>query len=130
LSVEDLSPQLRAFIAAHITSVDQLEALLLLKSDPQKKWTDDEVSRRIYTSPAAVKQRLQSFVLQGLLSINRNNEYSFSPATPDLADRVEELEKQYRERRVTLISVIYDRPHPSIQAFSDAFKLKKPGEEK
>lgn len=50
--------------------------------------------------------------------------YRFAPKSPELAQLVAELSQMDRERPVTLIKMIYDRTR-DIQAFADAFKLKK-----
>ena len=50
--------------------------------------------------------------------------YRFNAASPDSA-RVSELEKIYKERRVSVISFIYSKPSDPLRAFSDAFRLRK-----
>ena len=46
------SPEIPArvlqFLAGHIDSVPQLEALLLLWEDPQRLWSEEELAGRIY----------------------------------------------------------------------------------
>jgi hypothetical protein len=38
---------------------------------------------------------------------------------------IERLAELYKERRVSIISLIYSKPHQQVQAFADAFKIRK-----
>ena len=50
---EQLPDDVQRFIIEHINSVEQLEALLLVRSDPARVWTTEEVSHALYTPIAA-----------------------------------------------------------------------------
>ncbi len=125
MSASFKTPELRQFAANYISSVEQLEILALFQSNPQKSWTVKEIYRHIQSSEASVASCLEAFAKNGLIALQPDGNYRLSPRTPELARCIAELTKAYRERRVSVIEMIYDRPSDVIQDFADAFKLRK-----
>lgn len=128
---EALPDDVRRFVVEHINSVEQLEALLLLWSASDRDWTAEDVSQSLYTSPAAASMRLNDLLQRGFVSSSSETSRVYryrsgQAANDELVSRLAEL---YRERRVTVISLIYSKPHQQVQAFADAFKIRKPNEQ-
>jgi hypothetical protein len=121
---ERLPEDVQRFIVEHVNSVEQLETLLLLRSDPQKLWTVDEVSHALYTQSAAAQMRLGDLQARGLLAAHADDRWQYG-ATGDADELVGRLADLYRDRRVTVITLIYSKPQQQVQAFADAFKLRK-----
>jgi hypothetical protein len=98
----------------------------LLFGQPAQDLSAEEVSRSLYTSNESAARRLNELHLTKLLVITPGElpKYRFNSASPDSV-RVGELEKIYRERRVSVISFIYSKPSDPLRAFSDAFRLRK-----
>lgn len=122
--MEDFPEAVRNFLVAHISSVEQLEALLLLKSQPDRNWTVEAVAKGLYTPAAAAAMRLADLHAHGLVAL-KDAHYRYSPATPELDSLVDQLADIYRERRVSVITLIYSKPSSQVQAFADAFKLRR-----
>lgn len=124
--MDDFPADVRRFILEHINSVDQLEMLLLLRDHPDKSWTAAEVARALYTQPEAAALRLEGLRARGLLTAKDGAErqYQFRPATSALEHAVRRLADTYKNRRVTVIGLIYSKPLDQVQAFADAFKLR------
>lgn len=124
---EDPIPEnVRRFIVERIHSVDALEILLLMFAQPAQELGATEVSRRLYTSADSAASRLEELQTSKLL-IKIGTEpptYRFNPASPEAAV-MPDLEKIYRQRRVSVISLIYSKPSDPLRAFSDAFRLRK-----
>lgn len=112
------------FIRTQVGTVDSLRALLLLRSNPEIHWDAVTVSGRLYILPAAAARTLDGLVAQGLLEAGEDLCYFYRPQTPELAALVERLAELDREQPVTLLNLIYARPE-DVQAFSDAFRLKR-----
>jgi hypothetical protein len=125
-SEESIPENVRRFIIDHINTVEILEILLLLFGQPAQDLSAAEVSRRLYTSEESAAGRLNELYQTKLLVITPGEppKYRFNAASPDSA-RVSELEKIYKERRVSVISFIYSKPSDPLRAFSDAFRLRK-----
>lgn len=119
--------EVRRLIIEHINSVEQLEVLLLLSGSPERGWDAEAVSKALYTQPEAAAMRLADLRVRGLLSLVEGSErlYRYHPSTPELDRLVSSLARVYRERRVAVITLIYSKPLDQVQAFADAFRLRK-----
>ena len=51
----------------HIDSVAQIEALLLVRSNPQERWNVSQIAARLYTSETEVAEALDRLCTAGLL---------------------------------------------------------------
>lgn len=126
--MDDAFPaDVRAFIAEHISSIAELEMLLLLRSDPAKNWDVAEISKALYATPEMAAGQLSSLQNRGLLvaSEEPENRYRYQPGSPELEGMVNRLAELYRDRRVSVITVLYSEPVNKVQTFADAFKLRK-----
>lgn len=116
----------KRFIAEHIDSAEALEILLYLQRNPGESHTAETLGPAVYTVPAAALLRLEALVAAGFASSDRapNPSYRYSPATPLLAARVEELAAAYRADRVAVIQTIFEKPRNPAQSMADAFRLR------
>lgn len=122
----DLSPFVQQFIAEHINSAERLEVLLLLHRLPDRGWRAVDVSKEVYTVPAAATLRLEALVASGFAvsSGGADPEYRYQPRTPELAQGVDALAAAYRQDRVRVIKTIFNQPPDPVQSFADAFRLR------
>jgi predicted transcriptional regulator len=118
--------EVESFIAYCIDSVEQVEILLLLCKDPARRWTIDELSDHLRSSPRSVGLRLSSLVSHGLVARDGMSfHYAASPADDVL---VKKLKTVYEERRTTVIDYIFtDRVDP-MRSFADAFRIGEDGD--
>ncbi|MBA3685033.1 MAG: hypothetical protein H0W72_07300 [Planctomycetes bacterium] len=127
----DLSDQLKQFVSRSINSVEQLEVLLLLKRDAQREWTADALSREISTSRYAAEGRLLDLRARGLATFREDGQllhFRYLAGADDAV--VTELAAAYVERRTSIITMIFSKPNDSIGSFADAFRLRRPPEQK
>lgn len=124
---EELPDDVRRFVIEHINSVEQLETLLLLWSNSAREWSADEVSQALYTPPAAAAMRLEDLRQRGFVTLTGTpgDRYRYRSSSDEQMRLIARLADLYRERRVTIISLIYSKPHDQVQAFADAFKIRK-----
>ena len=128
---DDLSPDVRAFIAAQVVSVVQLETLLMLHGAPGRAWDADEVARDLRIDRAWAEGQLEALCQQGLAACAdeggaRRYQYGAAAAVRDTVDR---LAKAYAGRRVTVIGLIFAKPADALRAFSDAFRIRRDKDE-
>lgn len=116
---------LLSFIREHIRSVWALELLLLLKRDPERRWTPDELVRELRASAPLVANNLEALQRAGLTACEEDGRCRYAPAAPVLDKLCNELEAAYRERPVALINVIASPPD-KLQSLADAFRIRKP----
>jgi len=126
LEVEGLTEPVRRFLSEHINSVVQLEALLLVSSQPERRWTADELGRELRVEIGWAEAQLNDLCSRGLLDCEDTvRSYTYKPKSPELQAAVNHLSSAYRERRVAVISFIYTKPSDPIRGFADAFRLRK-----
>jgi hypothetical protein len=113
---------LLAFIGGSIRSVWALEMLLLLKRQPDRRWSPAELVRELRASTMVVDEGVEAFRAAGLISCDEDG-CAYAPASPVLADLCEALEEAYRQRPVAVVNAIVSRTD-KIQSFADAFRLK------
>jgi hypothetical protein len=121
----DIPNEVLEFISEQIASMEQLEVLLLVSSQPDREWSAEAVFSEIQSSLPSVTQRLQDFCERGLMVQPRPLVFRYSPATRDLAETIRALSAAYKEKRVKIIETIYRKPLDDVQTFADAFKLRK-----
>ena len=114
---------LRDFIARYIDSVAQLEALLLLRSNPAERWGTEPIARRLYIGPGEALEILERLARDGLVR-GENGVFHYDCATPELRQAVDELAETYRRQLIPITKLIHAKP-PRIRAFADAFKFTK-----
>jgi DNA-binding IclR family transcriptional regulator len=112
----------RRFVDRFITSVEQLELLLLLRKSPERVWSADAASRELRTAPASAESRLADLA-KAKLVVREGDGYTYrpEPATDRLVDGLAAAYASYRTR---LISMIFEKPSEQLRDFADAFRLR------
>jgi hypothetical protein len=118
-----LDNELRGFAREHLKSVWGLELLLLLRRDPERCWSVDELVRELRASQMVVNDNLRRLETGGLAAPDDRRCYRFQPASSVLATLCDRIEAAYRERPVAVINMISAPPDP-IQGLADAFKFR------
>jgi hypothetical protein len=122
--------EVRQLVARHVTTMEQVEVLLLLARAPDR-WRDAEEIRAELRLPAAALGAKTLAGLEGARLVESDGgtppRYRYAPATPELRRAVDLLAISYNERPVTLVRMVYDRPS-AVQSFADAFRLRKEDE--
>jgi hypothetical protein len=114
------------FLRTAITSVQQLEVLLLLREERNRAWTAADVGARLRTHAGAAGNYLESLQLLGLAS-GEGGAYRYDPGRRGkLVDRLAELYPTYRTR---IVGLIYSQANENVEAFADAFRLRRRKEE-
>ncbi|MET0396116.1 MAG: hypothetical protein ABW277_04795 [Longimicrobiaceae bacterium] len=114
------------FIAANIDSAEQLEVLLLLHRHADRGWRAHDVSREIFTVPAAATLRLESLVELGFLRSDgaADPEYRYRPHSQEQGTGMQALADAYRANRVGVLNLVFRRPPDPVRSFSDAFRIR------
>jgi hypothetical protein len=123
----EISPEVRRFIHSTINSVEQLEVLLFMMSNPEREWSAVDVSDRTRMAEDSVAEKLEDLYQAQLLTVTRASVslYRYEPNSPALAQEVaESLDRAYKEGKDTIIQLIFSRPLSNIKVFADAFRIK------
>jgi hypothetical protein len=128
MSDTGIPDSVRRFLAAYIHSIEQLEVLIFLRAKADREWSAPELSRDLQSSVMSIQDRLSDLAARGFLVVREEDSlllYRYAPATEDVRRLVDKLVSAYKERRVTVISLIYAKPESDVESFSDAFKISK-----
>jgi DNA-binding IclR family transcriptional regulator len=103
---------IKRFLDTSITSVTQLEVLLLLHGNAAQAWRVSEVSHAMYIQPESAAILLDDLVTHGVVTLinNSDRQYRYDPATAALGQTVTQLAEFYTKRRVTVITLIFSKP--------------------
>ncbi|MFO7178436.1 MAG: hypothetical protein DIU78_007040 [Pseudomonadota bacterium] len=128
MTQSELPREVQELIAQHITSVEQLEVLLLLREHADREWSASAVSEEIRTSERSAAARLADLRTRGFLTSREDagvTLYRFDPLTDTLRRAVASLSQVYRERRYTIIDLIFSKPIDRLRVYADAFRIRK-----
>ena len=121
----------RRFILDHIGSVEMLNVLMLLFKQPGRTWTANEVGSELRTNEWSADLQLQALAARELVRASTDTPPRYQAETRHAA-QVASVARTYEERRVAMITLIYSRPDDvaaepvdPVQAFADAFKIRK-----
>lgn len=127
MTVENIPREAGWFIDRHITSVAQLESLLLLQTDPARTWSPAEIARELRLDATWVQSKLEILCDLGVLQKVAAPEpaFQYAPRDQHLRTVVTIVAQAYITNRVSVIERIYSHPSDDLRAFSDAFRLRK-----
>jgi DNA-binding MarR family transcriptional regulator len=121
---EDFPADVKEFLEQNIRSVAQVEVLLALYREPNRLWTSEEITSRLYLQREMVSELLADLVRRGF-AVRTEEGYSYRPANETIGRLISRLAKLYQERRVAVTTEIFSRPIDSVKAFADAFRLRE-----
>jgi predicted transcriptional regulator of viral defense system len=122
----EFSPAFRTFINKNISSVEQIEVLLILHANPERVWTIEEISAILRSSPNSIRSRLTALEERNLCNGLQEAGYRYS-AGGRLDEMVETLAQEYAQRRFSVIELVFSRPDAA-RSFADAFRLREEDE--
>jgi hypothetical protein len=118
--------ELKQFIAQHVESLAQLEALIILRQNPQQHWHSPELAQRLYITPDMCEAILADLERRGFAARPAGGPaYHYETRDAALDRLVGELATLYQQRRVAVITEIYSKPVHKVQTFADAFRLRR-----
>lgn len=120
---EPLDPEVRRFIEAHVDSIELLEVLLLVRGEPARSWTPDDVATALRTAPASARGRLHDLVSRRIGVVADASGFRWAPPDASAAALVDRVAAAYRDRRVTVIGLIYARPPDAVRELARAFRV-------
>jgi hypothetical protein len=130
LTAAALPDDLRRFILTRIASVPHLEALLLLRAQPDRDWDTETVARRLYVAGRGAAKLLDELCDMGALAARGDGEartYQYRPQYGELAAMIERLAAAYASNLVGVSGLIHSKLDRQAQQFADAFTWRKDG---
>lgn len=123
----ELSDEVRRFILTSVPSVPYLEAVLLLRTEPDGGWDAERVARRLYVSDRQAADLLGQLAAAGIASQGEGSpgQYRYRPNTDELASRLDALADAYASNLLGVTELIHSRLDKRAHQFADAFRLRK-----
>jgi hypothetical protein len=115
--------EVQQFILECIDSVAQLEALLLLRDNPERSWTARDVAQRLYIGEADVAPLLQHLVACKLAATD-GALFRYFVEDDARRDLVERVALAYKRYLVPVTQLIHGKSL-NIRKFADAFRVRK-----
>jgi hypothetical protein len=118
---------IRRFVLTSIPSVPYLEALLLMRADPDQPWTRDTLARRLYVRDKVAEGLLAELCRSGMAApISPDGDaYCYRPREDVLRERIDRLADLYASHLVEITHLIHSSLDRKAQQFADAFKWRK-----
>jgi hypothetical protein len=104
-------------------SIWTLEILLFLNLEHPRAVTAADLVRDMRASPSVVSQALQTLMAMGLVTEDAGS-FSFSPASPILAEFVAGVRDLHAKRPMAVTQAIFG-PDDAVRQFADAFRIRK-----
>lgn len=125
--METIPPDIYAFILEQIDSVAELEALMILRNDPRRRWTADALAKRLYSNRKQASDVLARLHSNRLITLNGDHppQYNYQPQTDEAQTLVSRLAEIYRTHLVPVTNLIHSKARFRVQEFADAFDLRK-----
>lgn len=123
--MSELPADVRRFVLTSIPSVPYLEALLLLRAEPQHAWAAGDLARRLYVPERAAQELVQLLREAGVaVAGNAGPTVRYDPS-PELGELLDRLAHCYAADLLTITDLIHSRIDRRAQQFADAFRFRK-----
>ena len=120
---EAVASDIKEFVLSRIDSVAQLEALLMLRANPEELWDVAKMAERLYITQRESYEVLTRLCAKGLLS-KVGDAYRYAALPAELAIMVDRLSDAYAHHLIPVTNIIH-RKLRRIHEFADAFKFKR-----
>jgi hypothetical protein len=125
MTLPELPPDIRRFILTSIPSVPYLEAVLLLRTEPERAWDAAQLARRLYVPERRGIELVGQLRDSGVAAnVGDGGAVRYAPA-PELATLLDGVAQAYATDLVTVSSLIHSRIDRRAQQFADAFRFRK-----
>jgi hypothetical protein len=131
----DIPSDVMAFLHERLAGLDELEVLLLVRSDASRGWTATEVAQRLGLPGSSGDGALEKLCAAELLVVDGGGGgaerlYVYRPTAPGLDGVVAALAEVYAERRLEVMRILSDSALERIRSaaartFADAFVIGK-----
>lgn len=124
----ELSNDIRRFILTSVPSVPYLEAILLLRSDPDVGWDVPRLAARLYVAERQAAEVLTALAAASIAQGEGQGEtalFHYAPATAELRERLDALAQAYSTNLVEVTDLVHTRTDKRAQQFADAFRWRK-----
>ena len=121
-----LSPTVRAFVATHVQTLEELQLLMAMVQSGDR-WLDaGDAAREYGMAVSEAREALERLAARNLLDIRIGEElhYRFHPGTAELGDAARAAAEEYRRRPLDVARLVQPPGRRSLRDFADAFRIR------
>jgi hypothetical protein len=127
--MSELPVAVQRLIRNCISSMVDLEVLLLLQRDPSRWWTAEAATAELRTGADRTADSLRALAQAGLLDAGEEG-FRFDPRSAEQRQAAAALAEAYARSRPRVLSFMYQRPNENVTLFADAFRLRRKGRDR
>ena len=121
----EVPADVRRFILTTIPSVPYLEAVLLLRAQPELDWDAPRLARRLYIPERTATDLLEQLASSGIaMPAEGSASVRYAPR-PELRELLDGVAAAYAADLVAVTALIHSRIDKRAQQFADAFRFRK-----
>jgi hypothetical protein len=127
MTQDSIPDDVRRFILTSISSVPFLEAMLLLRSNPNVGWDAKSLAQRLYVGEKRAEELLTELKQAGFAVMRDpgNLLLQFEPSSNDLKVICGRLAEAYASNIIAVTNLVHSNVGRQAQQFADAFKWRK-----
>jgi hypothetical protein len=120
----EIPEEVLRFIERRINSVPHLEALLLLRQNATRTWSDSEIAARVYVAPERARAVLEDLARSGFITSVAADRFAYNTGW-DESQLMEKVAAAYRQHLVHLSEIIHAKAaSEAVRDFARAFQFK------
>ncbi|HVE53865.1 MAG TPA: hypothetical protein VNB23_10840 [Ramlibacter sp.] len=127
MSKDSVPGEVRRFLLTSVPSVPYLEALLLLRAEPERVWDSFGVAGRLYIGEGQAQELLRMLAAAGVAREDGPGRFTYTPAGAELQRTLEALADTYSKNLVGVTDLIHSRVDKRAHQFAGAFRIRKDG---
>jgi len=116
---------LRRYLLASSLTVPHVEAILLLRHDPQTSWSAQALASRLYLPDRRARQLLDELVEMRIAASADAQQFAYRPQNAELASLLDLLAAAYASQLVEVTRLIHTAASPAAEQFAEAFRFRK-----
>ena len=127
MSRREIAPPVLAFLAAHLSNVEQFQLLLHVMQTEDRWWDSQTVSRELGIPEADARAALDHLAKHNLLDIRITGDvrYQFRPGTAELDAGARACVQEFRRAPVDVLAAVTRGASTSVRDFADAFRIRR-----
>jgi hypothetical protein len=115
----EIPAEVRQFVTQHISSLHQIEILLLVSAAPDCQWSVEGVNKALASNTTIVAGLMEDLVEAGILQRSCTLPlYVYAPKTAELRIQITALNAIYKSKRHKIVELIYPQPSDPAASFS------------
>lgn len=131
--LSDLPPGLADFLRDHVSSYEELNALLLMSRSPLRIWSSADVAESLNAPEDVVEIALEALVAAGIVigaGAAGSETYQYAPQSSSIADHVTALERAYVDQPMAVVQIMTTNAIERVRSsaarrLADAFRFER-----